>query len=174
MSDASIPEALTGAVENADQQVIDDNLSLDALVLFINSERLKHLQEQTHDNLKSLKERQQKVADLHKLMQAINKASKSDGQIDLSDNQDLKNLLEEAKEQGVDIDLNKEKYNADERDRLVENIRMKVDDLNVQNDMQLQSISRLTNERYESYQMARGILKPLHEAKMTHAKNIGR
>jgi len=61
------------------------------------------------------------------------------------------------------------KYNKDERDRLVENIRMTIEDLNVKNDMQLQTITRLTNERYESYQMARSILKPLHDDKINKA-----
>jgi hypothetical protein len=38
--------------------------------------------------------------------------------------------------------------------------------------MQIQTISRFTNERYETYQMARSILRPLHEDKQRKAREI--
>ena len=63
-------------------------------------------------------------------------------------------------------------FSREERDGSVENIRITADDINVMNDMQLQTISRLTNERYESYQMARSILKPLHDDKLRKAREI--
>ncbi|MFQ5729195.1 MAG: hypothetical protein ACE5GN_02400, partial [Waddliaceae bacterium] len=126
----------------------------------------------TDKELKELKERQAKVAELHKVLKAINAATDANGKIDCSKNDELKKLLKKAKELGADVKDDKFKYNKEERDRLVENVRMSIEDLNVQNDMQLQTVSRLTNERYESYQMARSILKPLHEAKISHARGI--
>lgn len=173
MSDQNVQEILNEATGSVDDGGIDpNNLSLEALVLLINTERLKYLQENTRKEFTSLKERQEKVAELHKLLKAVNGATDSNGKLDCSNNDELKQLLEKAKELGVDVKDGKFKFNREERNRLVENIRMTVEDLNVQNDMQLQTISRLTNERYESYQMARSILKPLHDAKTSHARGM--
>lgn len=150
----------------------DQNLSLDALILLINTERLKFLKEKTRTELSDLRDRQEKVRTLHKLLRSINSITDDKGKIDCSNNQELKDLLKQAKALGVDINDGKTKYSREERDRLVENIRITADDFNVENDMQLQSISRLTNERYESYQMARSILRPLHEDKLRKAREI--
>lgn len=148
------------------------NLSLESLILLINTERLKRIHEQTHSEFTELKKRQSQVSYLHKLMQTINKLTTTEGNFDCSANEELKKSLTEAKNMGVDLHDDKHTYNKEERDRLVENIRMTVEDFNVQNEMQLQSVNRLTNERYESYQLARSIMKPLHESKIEHTKGM--
>lgn len=171
MSNQPTSEILANTINGAQPKEIDpNNLSLEALILLINTERLKHLQDKTEKEFAALKERQERVAELHKILKAINAATDSKGELDISENEELKTQLAKAKELGVDVKEDLTAFNREERDRLVENIRMTVEDLNVQNDMQLQTISRLTNERYESYQMARSILKPLHDAKTSHAR----
>lgn len=165
---------------NALNNIIDankpdlNNLSLEALVLLINTERLKHLHEKTHKEFSELKKRQDQVAELHGILKKINEHTNNTGDFDCSKdtpaNTELKSLLKRAKELGADVQDGKFVYNKEERDRLVENLRMTVEDLNVMNDMQLQTVNRLTNERYESYQLARSILKPLHDAKMQSAR----
>ena len=55
---------------------------------------------------------------------------------------------------------------------MLENLKMSCDDLNLQNDMQLQDLNQLMNERYEVYQMARAIMKPLHDDKVHKARSI--
>ena len=149
-----------------------DNISLESLILLINAERLNNLQEQTSTKFEALRSKQNTVTELHKILKALNAATNEQGELNLNDHPELKPLIEKAKELGVDIDDTKNVYNTLERDRLVENIRMSVDDLNVENDMILQEISRLTNERYESYQMARSIMRPLHEAKSSLARAL--
>ena len=163
-----VQNEMTEAVNN--YPGYNDDLSLEALILLITAERLKHLQDNTHKELSELKKRQEQVQELHKTLKAINNATDEKGE--LKSTEELKKLFEKAKELGADVDLTKESYTKEERERLVENIRMTVDDLNVQNDMQLQTVSRLTNERYESYQMARSIMRPLHEAKTRLAQAI--
>ncbi|MGK5594035.1 MAG: hypothetical protein ACSNEK_01585 [Parachlamydiaceae bacterium] len=150
----------------------DQHLSLDSLILLINTERLKTLKDKTRQELSELKESQEKVRTLHKLLRAINTHTDDKGRLDCSNHQEVKDLLKKAKELGADIKDNKFKFTKEERDRLVENIRITVDDYNVENDMRLQTVSRLTNERYESYQMARSILRPLHEDKLKKAREI--
>ena len=149
------------------------DMSLESLVLLINTERLKYLHQKTHKEFTELKQRQDQVRSLHNLLKKINNATDANGVLDLSNNQELQQLIKDAKELGVETIDGKTSYTKEERDRLVDNIRVTSDDLNVLNDMQLQTINRLTNERYESYQMARSILKPLHDAKMRAIKGIG-
>lgn len=147
-------------------------MSLEQLVLLINTERLNQLKDKTQKELKELKERQQKVRELHKLLRSINEATDGTGKLDFAKDKELKDLIKKAKEHGVEIDGSKTKYSKEERERLLENIRVAVEDLNVENEMQMQTLSRLTSERYETYQMARSILKPLHEDKLRKAREI--
>lgn len=173
MADKTPPVPATDvlqAVENGDNP--NSSLSLEALILLINTERLKSLKEKTRTELSELKERQEKVRTLHQLLRNLNMATDDKGKLDCTKNEEIKNLLVKAKELGVEVKTDKFKYTKEERDRLVENIRIASDDYNVENDMQLQAISRLTNERYESYQMARSILKPLHDDKQRKAREI--
>lgn len=154
--------------ENSGSQ---NNMSLEALILLINMDRLRYLREKTHSEFSELKKRQDQVRLLHNLLKKINKATDGNGGMDCSANEELKQLLAQAKELGIEV-KDGLAFNKEERDRLVENVRISVEDLNVMNDMQLQTINRLTNERYESYQLARAILKPLHDAKMQTARGI--
>lgn len=149
------------------------DLTLEAMTLLICTNKVQALEEKTKKELQELRQRQNQVKYLHQLLKAINASTDAKGNLDLKGKEDLKKSLAEAKEMGIDVDLNKVSYTKEERDRLVENIRMSCEDLNTQNEMQLQTISRLTNERYEVYQMARAILKPLHEDKINKARAVG-
>lgn len=171
MADQSLAvnEVLSEAIHGTPS--LGSNLSLEALVLLINSERLKNLENKITSEFIELKKRQDEVSFLHKLIKTINTATTND-EFDCSNNQELQDCLAKAKEHGVDLKEGKFKYNKEERERLIENIRMTADDNNVLNDMQLQTITRLTTERYESYQLARSIMKPMHEDKVNKARAI--
>lgn len=169
MSDHSVKQVLSEAVETVSGGFNPKNLSLEALALLINTERLKRLENKITNEFIELKKRQDQVSFLHKLIKAIN-AGTSDDKFDCSDNAEMQSLLSKAKEHGVDLQEGKFIYTKDERDRLIDNIRLTAEDFNVLNDMQLQMITRLTTERYESYQLARSIMKPLHEDKVNKAR----
>jgi len=130
------------------------------------------LENETRKELRELKERQKKVTFLHKLTKALNTATTPKGTFDMTNLPDLQTMFKEAKTLGVDLDENHLQYNEQERERLAENIRMTIENLNMQNDMQIQLVTRITQERYESYQMARSILKPMHDDKMGKARGI--
>ncbi len=172
MSDSQNPihNVLSDAVATVNG---DDHsgMSLESMALLINTDRLKRLENKITNEFVELKKRQDQVTLLHKIIKAINAATVN-GEFDCTKNQELKDLLDKAKEYGVDVKDGKYKYTSDERDRLIENVRLTADDFNVLNDMQLQTVSRLTTERYESYQLARAIMKPLHEDKITKARAI--
>lgn len=174
MSDNNVTEVVNEAVSGVTTGKKDPkDMSLEALVLLLTTERLHKLENDSRGQLDELRTRQQKVSFLHKLMKTINTATGSKGEFDLTPlPQDLKDMFKKAKELGVDLDESKLQYSNEERERLLENLRMTVEDFNVQNEMQLQMITRMTNERYESYQMARAILKPLHDDKLNKARAI--
>ncbi len=169
---SNVQQVVTDSVKNVGAGKDPKKLSLEALLLLITSERLKKLETDSRRELKELQQRQQKVAFLHKLTKTINTATSPQGEFDCTTIPEIQQMFKDAKEMGVQLDETKLKYNDDERDRLIENIKMSVDDLNIQNEMQLQFVTRLTNERYESYQMARSILKPLHDDKLNKARAI--
>ena len=81
-------------------------------------------------------------------------------------------MLKEAKNLGVQCKDGQHKFTKEERDRLVENIRLTADDMNVKNEMQLQTVNRLTNERFECFQLAKSIFRPLHESKLQIIRGI--
>lgn len=145
---------------------------------------------------RELKERQDKVRWIHDLMQSLNKrVNKETGELDLTHKKidektgelksghtaegdeelqallHLRARLKDAKDKGYEIKV-QGKYDKDERERMLENLKMSCDDLNLQNDMQLQDLNQLMNERYEVYQMARAIMKPLHDDKVHKARSI--
>lgn len=165
-----VENIITKAVDG-DSSFNTNNLSLESLALLINMERLKQLENRISKEFLELKKRQDEVTFLHKLLKTIN-ASTENEELDCTNNEELKELLAKAKEYGVDLKEDKLKYTKEERERLIENIRITADDSNILNDMQLQSITRLVTERYESYQLARSIMKPLHEDKTSKARAI--
>lgn len=166
-----VEELITTATsETSDSSALKD-LSLEALILLINTERLNTLEKNIRNEFSELKPRQDQVAFLHKLLKAVNSSTSDKGSFDWTKNEDLQQLLDEARQMGVDIPDGKVKFNHDERERLIDNVKMTVQDLNVQNDMQLQQITRLNNERYESFQLARMAMKPLHDSKIQTARN---
>jgi hypothetical protein len=164
-----IEKLVTRAVEG-DEEALEE-ISVETLALMMCSERIAELEAQTKEEFENLKERQSQVRFLHKLLKAINATTSSKDEIDWSQDEELKSMLDQAREMGIDIPEGYT-FNKENKTRLVENIKMTVDDLNIENEMQLQTISRLTNERYEAYQMARSIIKPLHEDKINKARKI--
>lgn len=168
-----------------DRESVPDNISLSAvqegkvvehnvetLALLVGAERLKHLEQKITKEFQELKTRQEHVSIHNKLIKAIN-AAQHNGELDLTSNEELRSKLLKSHELGVEINLEKMKYTKEDVERLTENIRITVDDLNIMNEMQLQTVNRLLTERYETYQIMRNIVKPLHEDKISKARAAG-
>lgn len=162
------------AVESKDS----NEMELEQLVFLLLTERLQQLQQKSTDEFQELKKRQDEVVEMHKLLKAINSHTNDDSELSFDVDSELKEFLDKAKDKyGLDLPKGKVKdgkvcYSKDQRERIMDNIRMTIDDHNTKNDMQMQTVTRLINERYESYQMARAILKPIHDDKMNKARAI--
>jgi len=173
MSDATEIVETPQAVDEIIQKDNDhSNMTLEQLVLLINFERLENLKNKLNKEFGELTERQDHVHFLHQIIQRINKNCAENGTYDCKNDSEMQGWLQKAKDLGVEIDCSKGSFSKLEKERLVENIKMTVDDFNVKNDLQMQTVNRLTNERYESYQLARSILNPLHEDKKNKARAI--
>lgn len=146
-------------------------MNLETLILLINSERLKQLEQKAFSELKELKERQADVSKLHSILKKLNILSPN-GELDLKKHPELQELINEAKEMGVEIEEGKTKYTEEDKARLTDNIRMTIEDMNTNNEMQLQSVTRYNNERYESWQMAKSIIDPLDKVKKGLARAL--
>lgn len=134
----------------------------EALLAFL-KQHLDSINGESRKELNELHQRQDKVTLLHKLMQAINSATTDNGSFDCSDDNDLKDMLTKAKDLGVNLQDGKFSFNPQEKDRLLDNIKMTADDFNVQNDMQIKTIERLNYDVHDSYGAAKSIAKELHE-----------
>jgi len=166
-----VTDVVSKAVNGVSDTPDNHNLSIESMTLLIHTDRLRHLEKKISNEFLELKKRQDTVTYLHRVTKTINTATNND-EFDCSNNPDIQAMLKKAKDLGADIDDTKFKYNRDERDRLLENLKITADDFSVLNDMQLQTITRLTTERYESYQLARSIMKPHHEDKINKARAI--
>lgn len=173
-------QAAAGAFEAADliKQVSTEttdpkDISLESLALLLNANRLNFLENKITTEFTELRKRQNDVSTLHQVLKLFNKNTDSKGAVDLGQDSKAIELLQNVKSLGIELDPNKTTYTKEERDQAIDNIRMTIEDFNVLNDMQLQTITRLTNERYESYQLARAILKPLHDDKINKARAVG-
>lgn len=159
--------------------------TIDSLVHDILTARLHKLQEDTKKELAELKDRQKEVQKLHDLIAKINSLTDKEGEVQADG--ELCSMLQEAMQSSANSDevnelkMNSdslkivksgEKYKPEERQRLIENLRMHIEDLNTQNDMQLQTVTQKTNERYETYQMVRAIEKPLDEDRKNKARAL--
>ncbi len=160
-------------VHNVSKSTSDSQMGLETMALLIHSHRLNSLENKLKSEYAELKERQGKVTYLHKLIKSIN-AVTVNNEFDCSARPELKEMLAKAAEYGVEIKPGQSKFNSEERKLLIENINMTCEDYNILNDMQLQTVNRLHTERTESFQLARAIMKPLHDDKINKARAIGK
>lgn len=155
------------------------NVGMEPLLQEILIARIESLKNSTGKDLEELLARQKEVEDLHKLLARINEGTDKDGKLKVTDelleflNKAIKSndpnnnanssdsLKMDPKELKI---LEKGKtYTSAERQRLYENIKSHIETLQTKSDMQLQALTQSTNERYETYQLARSIMKTLQE-----------
>lgn len=170
----AIENDLIDAVKNS-KPIDDKNLSLEQLVVLVNTDRVRFLEAKSRGELTTLKDRYAQVRSLNELRKRVNNALSTgpNATLDLSKDPVTKELLDKAKSAGIPVIDGKNVYVKEEAERLLDNIKMTIEDLNVQNDLQMQQISRLQNEHHESFQLAMSIMRPLHQAKSSAARGIG-
>lgn len=170
---AAVDNNFVDAVKNGTP--VGHKLTLEQLVVLVNTERVRSLEAKSKNELHTLKERYGQVRTLNDLRKRINNALSAGptAGLNLTSEPEVKALLEKAKTMGVPVIEGKMQYSKEEAERLLENVKMTIDDMNVLNDLQMQQISRLQNEHHESFQLAMSIMKPIHQAKMSSIRAGG-
>jgi hypothetical protein len=107
--------------------------------------------------------RGENVRSLHELLKAINSTTDKENGIDWTNKPELVSLLDTAKELGVNVPEDQLKFEADDKHRLTENVRMTLDALNLQNQRQYQRVTRLQQERTQVLQEVMGLLQRLRQ-----------
>lgn len=146
--------------------------TVEQLFLMVKMDRFKFLDEKIGDNLSGLSERQNKAAKLQDLIAAIN-AKTEKGKLKVEKGSELEKLLNEAKAEGISISKTDGEFDSAERERLIENVRMKVSEYTTKTEMDFQTVNRSTNERHQTIQMAFSSLKTLSDLKKSIARNSG-
>ncbi len=92
----------------------------------------------------------------------------------VSDIVELKKRLQEAKDvYHLDFKWPVEEFSREDREALTSALDTTCKDCNLQNDMQMHDLNRAYQERLEILQMARGIIKALHDDKVHKARSSG-
>ncbi len=92
----------------------------------------------------------------------------------VSDIIEIKRRLQEAKDlYHMDFKWPAEEFSKEEREALTSALDTSCKDCNLQNDMQMHDLNRAYQERLEILQMARGIIKALHDDKVHKSRSAG-
>lgn len=149
-----------------------DDYTVEQLFLMVKVDRFKYLDDKIGDNLSKLSDRQTKAAKLQDLIAAIN-AKTVNGKVTVEKGSDLEKMLNEAKAEGIAISKTDGEFDSSERERVIENVRMKVSEYTTKTEMDFQAVNRATNERHQTIQMAYSSVKTLSDLKKTMARNAG-
>ncbi|MDP1834469.1 MAG: hypothetical protein Q8K75_00940 [Chlamydiales bacterium] len=114
----------------------------------------------------------QEIDDLLTAVRGITNIGKAEDWAKVQDIMELRSLLQKARDvYRIEIKWPVEEYNRDEREALTSSIDMSVKDFSLQNDLQMQDLSRLHQEQIELLQMFRAAFKTLHEDKLHKARS---
>jgi DnaJ-domain-containing protein 1 len=151
------------------------DVSVLGLALAVIQEYRNNLHNKLNDETQQLQARIEKVNTLNRLKRLIN-AAKKDGKLDCKDNTELTELLDKVR---TELDLNdaptvkgeetpshtpdripgiknnSTKYSKEETEGLLDSLTTAIEDLNVKNQMQQQTVTRLYNEQLEGIHLAR-------------------
>ncbi len=148
--------------------------NLEKQAVLMASDRVQRLEAESKKELDDIKARQLRIQMLNEALRTINAHRGEEDLIDWSKEPRLMDLIGQVQELGVQITHTDGKFSASQTRRSVENINLLLRDLNAQNEVQIKIANRLQNERYEAFQLARSITKPLHDVAITIWKNMGR
>lgn len=124
---------------------------------------------EAHDLYLRIKERTDNIDTLTLLLQKINA---TDGAIDWSNNEEMKQLVEKARQIGVNIPPDKVKWTLEEKKMLKENIHMRKDSMEKVTQLERTDMQRYLQEASQCHQARSNILKLMKEVMDTIIHNM--
>lgn len=134
-------------------------LSLGRLIYLLALRRQDELVQKSKDGMLEIQEKNRNMAKVNSAMQAIN--ALDHGDLDLKTQPDILEALKQAKEAGAQIDLSKTTYTAEQRNRLLDNLRLTTDSLGMQTQTEMQQ-ANLISQVYENFTLAKPIISEEH------------
>ena len=110
--------------------------------------------------------------DVDTLTELISKINSTKGNVDWSKDEEMKKLVDKAREIGVDIPEGKYKWNEDEKKLLKENISMRKDNLEKMTQLERTDMQRFLQEASQCHQARSNVLKLLKEVMDTIIANM--
>lgn len=162
-----VVDATVGIPEIAKELPPEKQLALGAMIYAIALRRQSELVQKSKDGMLEIQEKNRNIAKVNAAMQAINACESGD--LDLTNKPQLMEQLKQAKEAGAFIDLSKTKYSQEDRHRLLDNLRLSSDSLNMQTQTEMQQ-ANLLSQVYENFTAARPITRAEHDAVMAIIK----
>jgi hypothetical protein len=151
--------------ENVDPVKVDPGVNLVELIRKLYVGELKQADEGGRKLFGEVQKKQEEISYLQKLIQAINAAVSDKGELDLTHNTEIKQMLKESEERfGLKVNLEKQKYTAQEWQRLIENSKSIIEDGNAQVQLKLNEVNRVNNRLSEIIKIFDSVLKGLHRA----------
>lgn len=124
---------------------------------------------EAHELYLRIKERTDSIDVLTHLLSKINSEKKD---IDWTKNEEMKQLIERARQLGVDIPQGKYKWNEDEKKLLKENIQMRKDSMEKMTQLERTDMQRYLQEASQCHQARSNVLKLLKEVMDTIIANM--
>lgn len=154
-------------IDKIKDKEIKPSYSLEALTFLVLGERVDQLEDKVKTQAKGQKKRLEEIKGLQSLKRALNAATDEGEKLDFTDKPDLKELYDSMNKR-FDLSLKDETtFSGAARERMIDNITMAVDERNLENDLQMNTLQQLNYERNEALQMLDKIRKTLHDAKMS-------
>lgn len=138
------------------------------LAFLLHITHVKALREKINNELASLKERQEKIHYIHEILQDINNAMDDKGCLDLTNNDDLRAKIEDARSLGIKIPVDsatvtetdangkiKGNFQAHEVDRVIQNLNYSIDDWDREDGIQMRKAQNLYTESEQSIMIAK-------------------
>lgn len=145
--------------------------SLQWLAYGIGQQTIAYNIERQRKELLELRKEQEKVRDLQRLHQHVAAIGTDETPLILTD--EIKDFIDKARKYGAIIpDYKDNQLTRDQRIDLQDRIRSTSESLNQDNDMRLQSVSRITNVLHEMYALMRTIMRTGHEIYKTFARKM--
>lgn len=148
---------------------VNDGRSLQALTHLLTQKAVRDNAIVQTEKLKELKGEQGKVRELQKLQQLMTVVG-DEGDLAITD--EMRSLIEKAEKYGAVIPKYEDKLTKEQRVDMVDRLRVTTENINQDNDMLLQAISRITNVAHEMYALARTLMRTGHEILMKIIRKV--
>lgn len=140
-----------------------DDLTVQQIAHLLHIVHAQEIKDKLIEEAAILRERQEKIKFAHEVMQEINNAMDKEGNLDITNNLQLKDKLKAVAELGISIS-EKDQRNTHESRRLLDNLTYAVEDWSREDATQMRKMQNLYTEKEQSIMIAKHTMSSLDKA----------